>query len=105
MSARDLPSGPEAIESSLRDELASSHANLDRLTREYEDLLSDPDAIQEDRDSVRQLLEEARASAIAAERAVERLEAGQYGRCERCGKPIAPERLEAIPNATTCVTC
>ncbi|WP_433030613.1 TraR/DksA C4-type zinc finger protein [Actinomycetospora sp. CA-053990] len=31
--------------------------------------------------------------------------AGTYGVCERCGRPIAPERLEARPAARTCVTC
>jgi len=25
--------------------------------------------------------------------------------CEICGKPLAPERLEAMPDATRCVTC
>ena len=25
--------------------------------------------------------------------------------CERCGKPIPAERLEALPNARTCVPC
>lgn len=25
--------------------------------------------------------------------------------CERCEKPIPPERLEAKPDATMCVTC
>jgi DnaK suppressor protein len=30
---------------------------------------------------------------------------GTYGTCTRCGATIAPERLELIPFATTCVTC
>lgn len=25
--------------------------------------------------------------------------------CEHCGKPIAEERLEALPGTTTCVNC
>jgi DnaK suppressor protein len=39
------------------------------------------------------------------DRALERLEAGTYGICDRCGQPIAPERLEARPFATLCVNC
>jgi DnaK suppressor protein len=39
------------------------------------------------------------------DRALERLDAGTYGICERCGKPIAPERLEALPFATLCIEC
>jgi RNA polymerase-binding transcription factor DksA len=30
---------------------------------------------------------------------------GTYGLCSQCGQPIAPERLEALPYATTCVSC
>ncbi len=37
--------------------------------------------------------------------ALERVAAGRYGRCERCGQPIAPERLAARPAATTCIAC
>ena len=29
----------------------------------------------------------------------------QYGNCELCGKPINPERLEAIPYARLCIRC
>ena len=39
------------------------------------------------------------------DRAVARLDAGAYGRCERCGQEIPEERLEAVPYATLCVTC
>jgi len=39
------------------------------------------------------------------DRALERIEAGTYGSCETCGKPIAEERLEAIPYATQCIDC
>ncbi|MBA3489949.1 MAG: TraR/DksA C4-type zinc finger protein [Longispora sp.] len=39
------------------------------------------------------------------ERALERLDEGGYGNCERCGNPIPVERLAAFPSATLCVTC
>lgn len=37
------------------------------------------------------------------EAAMARLEDGTYGKCERCGKPIAKDRLEAIPWARLCL--
>ena len=37
--------------------------------------------------------------------AVERLDAGTFGRCERCGKEIPEERLKAVPYASRCVAC
>ncbi|MGH2370774.1 MAG: TraR/DksA family transcriptional regulator [Chloroflexota bacterium] len=35
--------------------------------------------------------------------ALARIDEGTYGTCERCGKPIAKERLDAIPEATLCI--
>jgi RNA polymerase-binding protein DksA len=37
--------------------------------------------------------------------ALERLDAGTFGTCLRCGKPIAPARLEALPWAANCIDC
>lgn len=37
--------------------------------------------------------------------ALERIEAGTYGTCVRCGNPIAPARLEALPWAAHCIDC
>ena len=37
--------------------------------------------------------------------ALARLAAGSYGLCERCGRPIAGERLAALPAARRCVDC
>jgi DnaK suppressor protein len=37
--------------------------------------------------------------------ALERIGDGTYGKCFSCGKPIAEERLAAIPWATHCIDC
>ncbi|QKG25052.1 TraR/DksA family transcriptional regulator [Actinomadura verrucosospora] len=37
--------------------------------------------------------------------ALRRLAGGAYGTCERCGGPIAAERLAVRPTARTCVAC
>jgi DnaK suppressor protein len=39
------------------------------------------------------------------ERALVKLEEGSYGRCDRCGGPIAPGRLEAAPESALCIDC
>ncbi|GHH62307.1 hypothetical protein GCM10017673_01070 [Streptosporangium violaceochromogenes] len=39
------------------------------------------------------------------ERAIARIDAGTYGVCESCHKPIGKERLQAFPRATLCVAC
>ncbi|MDA3629595.1 TraR/DksA C4-type zinc finger protein [Saccharopolyspora oryzae] len=58
-----------------------------------------------ERAQVQGLLSDARHELDALDRAVAKLEKGTYGICERCGKDIAPERLEALPAATTCISC
>ncbi len=37
--------------------------------------------------------------------ALERIEAGTYGICRSCGGPVSRKRLEAVPNATQCISC
>ncbi len=37
--------------------------------------------------------------------ALRRLYGGDYGMCETCNKPIAPQRLEVVPHARLCITC
>jgi DnaK suppressor protein len=39
------------------------------------------------------------------EAALVRLAEGTFGSCVRCGRPIAPERLEALPWAAYCIDC
>ena len=39
------------------------------------------------------------------EAALTRLEGGAFGTCLRCGKAIAPARLEALPWAAHCIEC
>ncbi|HKB05437.1 MAG TPA: TraR/DksA C4-type zinc finger protein [Gemmataceae bacterium] len=37
--------------------------------------------------------------------ALERIDRGTFGKCERCGNAIPKGRLEAIPYTRTCVRC
>jgi DnaK suppressor protein len=39
------------------------------------------------------------------ERALAKLDAGTYGTCDTCGEPIAPARLQAMPDSVLCVAC
>jgi DnaK suppressor protein len=39
------------------------------------------------------------------ERALAKLEEGSYGRCDSCGGPIAPGRLEVAPESALCIEC
>jgi len=47
-------------------------------------------------------LEGAERDVEDVERALDRLDRGEYGRCEVCGEPIPEAVLEASPTARTC---
>jgi len=46
-----------------------------------------------------------REQLAAVEHAIQKFDDGTYGLCDSCGKPIPPERLEALPQATLCLDC
>jgi len=39
------------------------------------------------------------------EHALDKLDQGTYGVCDNCGQPIDPARLEALPQASLCLSC
>jgi DnaK suppressor protein len=51
------------------------------------------------------LTQNARDLLELSERALARIEAGTFGSCASCGRPIGKARLQAFPRATLCVTC
>jgi RNA polymerase-binding protein DksA len=48
--------------------------------------------------NIRDLLEKVQA-------ALKRMDAGTYGECERCGRPIDKARLKALPYSVLCIDC
>jgi DnaK suppressor protein len=58
-----------------------------------------------ERQQLASVLERTRRSRSDAQHALDQLAAGTYGTCEECGRPIAPERLEARPDARLCIEC
>src|SRR5215470_4188091 len=86
---------------------ASSSVNTMNALGDTSQLADEVDVIQinEDREmnfATRSLLVE-RANRLAE--ALERLRDGEYGICQECGEAIAPARLKAMPEVTTCVRC
>jgi RNA polymerase-binding transcription factor DksA len=51
------------------------------------------------------LLENEEYLANEVQAALRRFDDGSFGRCEACGKPIAPARLQAIPYTRYCIKC
>jgi RNA polymerase-binding transcription factor DksA len=60
---------------------------------------------QENLDVLHSLEAEGKAELTRVERALARLERGEYSRCSRCGEEIQPARLAALPYTDTCIHC
>jgi len=69
----------------------------------YDSNFADSSQVTAERGETEALVNELRSTLGEVERALQRIEEGSYGFCERCGKPIAPARLEAMPAVTTCI--
>ena len=65
--------------------------------------MADSASVTVDREMDYSLEENEERVLAAIDAALARIENGTYGRCERCGKEIEEERLEAIPWATLCI--
>lgn len=100
----------------LEQERASVRSELENLGNEVailgEDQQVEGSVGNHDADNATDVMEQQRNMAMMntleerqrdIERALARLDAGTYGICERCGKAIAPERLEALPFVTLCI--
>ncbi|SHN09610.1 TraR/DksA family transcriptional regulator [Actinacidiphila paucisporea] len=118
----DVPAGAAEEAAATRERLgaarAGASAQITALSREYDGMVEanalvavddehDPEGSSTafERAHIGSLLAQAREHLVALDRALERLDEGGYGRCEACGEPIPPERLEVLPAATTCVRC
>ena len=85
---------------------ANSHS-LEEETEEetYDNHLADSATATLNREIDYTLEENSEHVLGALDDAIERLENGTFGKCLRCGRQIAEERLEAIPYATRCIDC
>jgi len=53
----------------------------------------------------RALLQSLKKRAASVRAALAKLDHGTYGICERCGRPIHPDRMAALPEAKLCINC
>ncbi|MET9556418.1 TraR/DksA C4-type zinc finger protein [Streptomyces sp. NPDC006645] len=99
--------GLESEAARLNAEISSSEQALAGLMRDSGDGAGDDDADTGTKNITREhemsLAANAREMVEQTERALLRLDAGTYGLCEVCGKPIGKARMQAFPRATLCV--
>ena len=97
----------EEQQRSLRREMDELGADpdVDEVAFEADAGFSDRSHSTEERGRVIATARSLRANLRDVERALTKLDDGTYGRCDRCGRPIGDERLDAIPWALLCIDC
>ena len=91
----------------LREEIEEQGADPDADEVAFVDDagFSDRSHSTEERSRLISVVKALRSNLRDVDRALAKIDAGTYGACERCGKPIDPERLEALPWAVLCIDC
>ena len=100
----------------LQDPRAALIAERDRLRSEIAETIVTPEPMTygSQAAAASQVFEQQRDLALRdkndrhlldVEAAIQRLDDGTYGACIRCGRPIAAERLDALPWAAHCIDC
>ena len=98
---------------------ASYREQVDRLTAAVDELaqasdapdlgdeqgFAEADSLHVERDRVLSLTALARRRIDEVDAAIRRIDSGTYGACRSCRRPIPVVRLEAVPEATQCVSC
>ncbi|HEX7166929.1 MAG TPA: TraR/DksA C4-type zinc finger protein [Acidimicrobiales bacterium] len=83
------------------DQLAAEAEGESEFTEEGGDV----DSMSAERERDLALANQARQTIDDIDRALMKLDHGNYGICERCDQPIVKARLKALPYAALCVAC
>ena len=99
----DLRALLEEERNSLRAQLSELGFGAEGLN--YDSNFADSSQVTAERGEAEALAKTLLDTLSEVERALAKFGDSTYGRCESCGKPIAPARLEAKPAARYCIDC
>lgn len=104
-----MTSETASLKERLRQELDQVHAEIARLDERLEGKgdygLGKGDPAIYEWEMCLALKQRAESKARSLEAALRKTEAGGYGMCEVCGRPIDPARLAILPDTRRCIEC
>jgi len=99
----------EEIAKALKARLSELRTHLAKVDRSLHKLLpadSEDQAIELENQEALEVIKKTETKEIhQIEAALKRISEGTYGTCAKCGEPIDPRRLKALPTAATCISC
>jgi RNA polymerase-binding transcription factor DksA len=93
----------------LEDERARLSAQISALqvgheqSLAYDENFADSGQVAAEQGENKALLDQLNAQLAEVARALDKVDDGTYGLCERCGEPISEARLEAMPATRFCI--
>jgi DnaK suppressor protein len=99
----------EQIAEELKRRLSELRTHVVKVGRELHKTLpaeSEEQAIELENQEALEVIEQTETTEIQQiEAAIKRISEGTYGTCVKCGEPIDPRRLKALPTAVACISC
>ena len=90
----------------LEEERATLRAQLDELqVVTYDENFADSGQVAAEQGENRALVNQLEETLGDVERALAKLDEGNYGVCENCSRTIGEARLEAMPATRLCIDC
>lgn len=111
------PEDGAASVAELKERLEAERASLERQLAEYDvsgtgglqvgvdEGFADSAQATAERSEILSLVEQLLTTHKEVVAALDRMDSGSYGTCERCGQTIVLERLQAVPTARLCMSC
>src|ERR1700759_598355 len=103
--ADGAPAGPRAALTAERDRVSGELEAIGIDSGANDSGFADSGQVTAERGEVDALVGTLRDTLSDIDDALAKIDAGTYGMCEQCGKPIGEARLEAMPAARLCITC
>ncbi|HTN54100.1 MAG TPA: RNA polymerase-binding protein DksA [Anaeromyxobacter sp.] len=108
MRKREVDRYRELLQGQLQALIGHGSQAVHAMTTEEADELPDPSdraTVEEERNSSLRLRDRDRKLIGKLQDALARLDAGTFGQCTRCGRPIGTARLRARPMTDLCIEC
>jgi DnaK suppressor protein len=108
MRKREVERYRTVLEGQLQSLIGHGSQAVHEMAGEEPDELPDPSdraTVEEERNWSLRLRDRDRRLIGKVEEALRRLDAGTFGLCTRCGKPIGAARLKARPVTDLCIDC
>jgi len=107
MNKKDVKFFDELLQDRLQELLSHAGDTVSGMTEQKENFPDPTDraALESDRNFMLRIRDREHKLIKKVKKALDRIESGTFGICEKCGEDISVKRLKARPVTTQCIDC